>query len=242
MSSFTVKSASFEGPLEKVVELLQKRKLHVSDVSLAAIADDFVRYVESKEDTLEEISSFLKVMAILLLIKTKALLPSLELTDEEDTAVDSLKESLSRYKDVVKASTLIEGLLNEPSLFSRRSHISKQPIAWIPDASLTIEVINKYAKNLAQQEVRSQVFQRVKIVKKIYLDTVLSMLERRLSVMLSMPIDNIVDPNLPKGDKVVHFLAILELVKQGIASIQKESAKVIIQYDRIKVPTYGQKS
>ena len=48
-SAYTVKTPVFEGPLDLLLELVTQRKLFVNDVSLAQVADDFVRYLEEHE-------------------------------------------------------------------------------------------------------------------------------------------------------------------------------------------------
>ena len=74
-TEFKVDQEHYQGPLETIIHLLRKRKLHVSDVNLARIADEFSDYVKNQPESLPELSDFIRVMSVLLLIKTKALLP-----------------------------------------------------------------------------------------------------------------------------------------------------------------------
>jgi chromatin segregation and condensation protein Rec8/ScpA/Scc1 (kleisin family) len=45
MSSFVVKVGEFAGPIELLLNLIEERRLHISQVSLAAVADDFVAFI-----------------------------------------------------------------------------------------------------------------------------------------------------------------------------------------------------
>jgi len=76
--SFTVQAASFVGPLETLLNLIEDRKLSVSEVSLAEVTDAYLAYVEKlPELPLGETAQFILVASTLLLIKSRTLLPSL---------------------------------------------------------------------------------------------------------------------------------------------------------------------
>ena len=45
-ANFQVKVGEFEGPLDLLLGLIEKRKMHISDVSLAQVADDYISYLK----------------------------------------------------------------------------------------------------------------------------------------------------------------------------------------------------
>jgi segregation and condensation protein A len=45
--AFTIRTEAFEGPLEVILELIEKRKLLVNELSLAQVTDDFISHVKS---------------------------------------------------------------------------------------------------------------------------------------------------------------------------------------------------
>ena len=49
-TDFKVKVGGFEGPLEVLLDLIERRKMHVSDFSLSQVADDFIKHTEAYED------------------------------------------------------------------------------------------------------------------------------------------------------------------------------------------------
>lgn len=71
---FHIKQESFEGPIEVLLELIEKRKIFVNDISLAIVTDDFISYIQEKGMQPEHVSAFLSVAATLLLIKARSLL------------------------------------------------------------------------------------------------------------------------------------------------------------------------
>jgi chromatin segregation and condensation protein Rec8/ScpA/Scc1 (kleisin family) len=85
MSDFVVKVGEFAGPIELLLNLIEERRLHISQVSLAAVADDFVAYVDQLGESADKnvLANFIWTAATLMLIKSVALLPNLEITPEE---------------------------------------------------------------------------------------------------------------------------------------------------------------
>jgi len=75
----------FEGPLDLLLDLIEKEELEVTDVSLAQVANQFLKYLENSENVSPEyLADFLLVAGKLILIKSKAILPTLELEKEEE--------------------------------------------------------------------------------------------------------------------------------------------------------------
>ena len=98
-TDFKVKVGEFEGPLELILDLIEKRKLHISDISLSQVADEFIEYIKSFEEfPMSDSADFILVASTLLLIKSKSLLPNLPLTEEEQGSIEDLENRLSAYK------------------------------------------------------------------------------------------------------------------------------------------------
>ena len=89
----------FEGPLDILLNLIEKEKLSITEVSLAQIADQFLAYIDGNENiNLEQLSGFLSVATRLILIKSRALLPILTFTEEEEESIQDLEEHLRLYQ------------------------------------------------------------------------------------------------------------------------------------------------
>ena len=72
---YKIKTAGFEGPFGLLLELVEKRKLFINDVSLAAVTEDYLEYLNKLGGlgsiSSAEISSFIIVASTLILIKSK---------------------------------------------------------------------------------------------------------------------------------------------------------------------------
>ncbi|HWP61085.1 MAG TPA: segregation/condensation protein A, partial [Candidatus Paceibacterota bacterium] len=96
--TFAIKGEAFEGPLEALLDLIESRKLSISEISLAEVCDAYLAHIEQLPQLpLGETAQFILVASTLLLIKSRSLLPSLELTADERESVEELERRLACY-------------------------------------------------------------------------------------------------------------------------------------------------
>ena len=95
-NGFQVKLINFEGPFDLLLQLIGKHKLDVTEVALHQVTDDFIAYIRAMGDEwdLGEASEFLLVAATLLDLKAARLLPSGQVSDEEDLALLEVRDLL----------------------------------------------------------------------------------------------------------------------------------------------------
>ena len=88
----------FEGPLDVIFELLSKNKIEIQDVSITAILEQYLVYLEEmKRLDMEIASEFITMASHLMLIKTKMLLSAAEQAEAE-SELDLLRQSLVERK------------------------------------------------------------------------------------------------------------------------------------------------
>ena len=84
----------FEGPLDVIFLLLSKNKIEIQDVSITAILEQYIAYLdEMKRLDMEIASEFITMASHLMLIKTKMLLSAAEAAEAE-SELDLLRQSL----------------------------------------------------------------------------------------------------------------------------------------------------
>jgi segregation and condensation protein A len=117
--SYEYKTEKFQGPLEKLLELIEEKKLPISEVSLAEVTDDFLKYLEQAEKIdFTMLADFISIASKLILIKSKSLLPDLSLSEEEETDIRDLERRLALYQEFKAAKRHFETLW----LSKNRSH------------------------------------------------------------------------------------------------------------------------
>ena len=94
----TEEMEDFEGPLDVIFTLLSKNKIEIQDVSITAILEQYLAYLEEmKRLDMEIASEFITMASHLMLIKTKMLLSAAEQAEAEDE-LDQLRQSLIERK------------------------------------------------------------------------------------------------------------------------------------------------
>ena len=90
----TEEMEDFEGPLDVIFLLLSKNKIEIQDVSITAILEQYLAYLdEMKRLDMEIASEFISMASHLMLIKTKMLLSAAEQQEAEEE-LDVLRQSL----------------------------------------------------------------------------------------------------------------------------------------------------
>jgi len=99
MEQLTFKVEQFEGPLDLLEHLIKRNKLDICNISLIAITDQYIEYINAMQEMDLDISSdFLVVATDLLYIKSKALLPKHEEEEDPEALANSLTEALKQRR------------------------------------------------------------------------------------------------------------------------------------------------
>jgi segregation and condensation protein A len=238
--TFTVKQGSFEGPLDLLLDLIEKRKLHINEVSLAKVADDYISYVKNlSEFPVADSAQFVLIASTLLLIKSKSLLPTLDLTIEEQASIDDLNRRLKLYELMKRLSAGIKPIFGKRVLFAKGER--KLDPVFSPDADMTtpnlITAVNRVLANLPKKEFLPKVI----VDKVISLEEMISNLTTRVAESLKMSFREFAGPHKAKKvDVIVSFLAMLELVKQGVIRVTQERHfdDIHMETEQMGVPKY----
>ncbi len=118
----------FEGPLDVIFLLLSKNKIEIQDVSISAILEQYLAYLEEmKRMDMEIASEFITMASHLMLIKTKMLLSAAEQAEAE-SELDALRQSLveRQRKEAIEQIRIAIGFL-EPRNEIGRCLFTKEP-------------------------------------------------------------------------------------------------------------------
>ena len=89
----------FSGPLDMLLNLVEERKLSINEISLADVAEQYISYLKTLEEiSKEELAAFLVIASTLMLIKSRSLIPNLDITEEEATDIKELEMRLKTYQ------------------------------------------------------------------------------------------------------------------------------------------------
>lgn len=215
-----VKINEFEGPLDLLLDLIEQKKLDVTQVSLAKITDDYLEYVKKLEEiNVESIVDFLVIASQLLVIKSRALLPILEQVEEEALSSETLAERLQELKKFRKAAEALAKVLANKK-FSQTHEPSFEPIFYPPPKLKVKDLIKAYqdvidalpAAELLDEEVVDEV---------VTLEDKLAVIQKNLKTVSNISFGKLTD-KASKTEIIVTFLAMLELMKQRLVKVDQD--------------------
>lgn len=241
--TYNVKTDVFEGPLDALLSMIEKRKLSISDISLAKVADDYVAYVRSQSDfPLSDSASFILVASTLVLIKSKALLPTLSLSEEEERSIDDLEARLTLHQEYKQKAEDLRKLFGKHILFSPIPK-KQTTVVFAPDRKTNVPSLREVMMRVLEQMPKPKAVVHTTIRSVISLEEAIVSLTERIGRHLKLNFKEFAGIGSGKQEKVavvVHFLAMLELVKQGIIQVKQDRPFQDIEMETtiIGVPRY----
>ena len=239
-SGFSVASEQFNGPLDLLLELVEKRKLHINDIALASVAENFIEYVRSKvELPKDEAAHFLVVASTLMLIKSVSLLPGLVLTEDETASIHDLELRLELFQKIKEGAEALHTMFGRHTLFFRSERALVPTFAPAADASVASLYSTLVALTSALPKKES--LPEIIVKKVISLEEVIGNLMERVKQTLSISFKDFVGGSREKVDVIVSFLGMLELVKQGAITVSQEQhfSDIHMESTDVSVPRYS---
>lgn len=236
---FSIESPVYQGPLEALLDLIESRKMSISDVSLASVTDAYLAYVEKlPELPLAETSQFILVASTLLLIKSRSLLPSLTLTEEERESVEELERRLARYALYRNAAKLLRKQWGRAPLHLPRRAPLRPPV--FSPAESSVPHILSAAQRLINLLPKPENLARAAVAPVLALEDVIVHLKQRLTSAFRARFSELTKSK-DRGEVIVYFLAMLELVRSGSASVSQERLfeDITIEVETAATPRYG---
>ena len=243
---YTVKTEVFEGPLDLLLDLVSKRKLFVNDVSLAAVTDDFIRYIEEHEEfPIGESAEFILVASTLMLIKSRSLLPTLELTEEEEESIHDLEDRLVLYARTKELATALKGLFGKKVIFEKQPR-KGEVVIFSPDPKTHADHLLLALQGVLEALPKKEALSKVTVKKVVSLEEMIERLAERISSASRLSFRELhgmrqAEPMTyeKKVSVIVGFLAMLELVKRGAIRVTQESGGDIeIESEGVSTPQY----
>lgn len=228
----------FQGPLEKLLELIETEKLKISEVSLARVTEGFLRHItELKTKTDSAISSgeqanarilaelladFLAIASKLIFIKSKSLIPSEALPEEDSSDTRSLEARLALYRDVRGTSVHIRSLWHETPVLGARAFLASVEPIFFPSTTLTAPALADAAARIVG--ALEKFFQPTARVKNEVINLTAKIEEIIHRIAHEPQTFDALRTTQSRGELVVLFLAILHLVKERTIDVTQGEA------------------
>ncbi len=252
-AAFRAKTGEFEGPLDLLLQLIEDKKLHISKVSLAAVTDQFVEHVKTLEQSggnptsprlrgtsKGQLADFILVASTLMFIKSAALLPQLQVTTEEAQSAADLERRLRLYQKFKELAQNVKQQYGQQRIFGREASKEIRP-AFTPTHEVTAGGILAAVQSVIKSFPLPEKLTEVIVKKVISLEEVITDLTNRVQTALKLSFKDFVKNKTDRVNIIVSFLGMLELVRQGIVTVEQQAHYQDISIETTKpsdVPRY----
>ncbi len=228
---YELKLEKFTGPLEKLLELIEERKLDISEISMAQVTDDFLEYLKTLTDAhadLRMIADFIVTASRLVLIKSKYLLPDITLTGEEEAEIKDLESRLKLYQELRPAMKVLARLWRvNGSLFSRPYFMARsfaggagRSEIFYPGTELDITNLAGALENMFEGLQAFTMETETIRDKIISLEEKMQEIVKRFEAEVEMNFTNLSSAK-SRGETIVIFLAILHLAREQLVMLEQ---------------------
>jgi segregation and condensation protein A len=214
--NYTVHTSVYDGPLDLLLNLIERAELDITSVSLASVTDQYLAYINSLEQiNADEISAFLVIAAKLLQIKSEALLPRPPArAPEEDNAGQSLVDQLKLYKRFKE----IGAWMNARQQADLRTFLRVAPPPKVEPkldlSNLTLEKLIAAAAEAFAKERNKQPLGVIIAPPRVTIREKIDLIAKMMKEVERASFRALLDPGASRLEIVVTFLAMLELVKR----------------------------
>jgi len=233
---YEIKVEKFQGPLNLLLQLIEQEDLDISEISLAQVTDQYIQYLGQVEEmNPEEVADFLVVAAKLLLIKSRILLPSLNLGGEEEAR--DLERQLKIYKEYLEAGRAIDKMWRQGKV----AWVREKPLLMLTEEHHKFVMppgLNEGVLELALRRVLAAIepivkLPQVTLQRAISIQEKISILKQLILQKAKLTWHKLISGAEDKTEVIVSFLALLELVKQREIKVEQVALFEDIEINKI---------
>jgi segregation and condensation protein A len=225
---YTVRLASFEGPLDLLLFLIRKNELDIYDIPMSIVVTQYIEYLDGIDQVpLDRAGEYLLMLATLLRIKSRMLLPG-EPADEEEPLEDPRTELVQKLLEYQRFKELAGDLREKAEvrslLFGRGgSHDTSESFQEeSPELELEIDtLLTAFREAMQRLEFRdTYVFEPVAFTVEEKMEVIVAKLTERRSIDL----EHLFTECRSKMELIVVFLALLELMRWRRLRVRQRDA------------------
>ncbi|MBF0472611.1 MAG: segregation/condensation protein A [Nitrospirae bacterium] len=219
--SYEIKIPVFSGPLDLLLSLINENEIDIYDIPIAFITSQYLQYLDlMKELNLEIAGEYILMASTLIYIKSKTMIP-IEEQSEDDEEIDprlELVEQLIEYQTFKETALALK---ERQEQFSDIFYRGPQEIVDTQKTLIDItiyDLISAFASVLKDSNQKSGYINRETLTVK----DMISMIMQRLEEEIRLDFLSLFEENSTRIEKIVTFLALLEILKLGNVSVLQE--------------------
>jgi segregation and condensation protein A len=234
--NYTVRTSVYEGPLDLLLDLIERAELDITSLSLASVTNQYLAYINALEQlNADEISAFLVIAAKLLQIKSEALLPRPPARAASD---EDLGRSLVNQLRLYKRFKEIGAWMNTRQQANLRTFLRVAPPPKVEPkldlSNLTLEKLVSAASEAFAKERNKQPLGIIIAPPRVTIREKIDLISKVMKDVERSSFQALLDPGASRLEIVVTFLAMLELVKRYRIHAHQEDLFSEIEINRME--------
>jgi segregation and condensation protein A len=233
ITNYTVVTPVYEGPLDLLLQLIERAELDITSLALAQVTDQYLEHLRNISDSSpDEVSAFLVIAARLLQIKSEALLPR---PPQREPGEEDPGEALARQLIIYKRFKELANLLAQRESNHYRTFLRQAPPPQLDlgvDLSgLTLDDLLAAAHWIFSQEGVISELSSVVPPPRVTIREKIGLIADFLRSYHTGTFDQLLSDRRYRLDVVVTFLALLELVKRRMVLARQEALFGLIAFE-----------
>jgi segregation and condensation protein A len=232
---YTVQSPVYEGPLDLLLQLIERAELDITTLALAQVTEQYLAHIRAMDVGVDEISAFLVVAAKLLQIKSEALLPRppVRAAGEEDPG-QALADQLKIYRRFKEVAHWLEVRMESGLHTYLRIAPPPKLEGRLDLTNITLADLLGAAEAVFADENEKQSLGTVITAPKITIREKIALIAERLGRSRETQFRSLVNERPTRLEIVVTFLALLELIKRYRVSARQDGLFGEIDIERLE--------
>jgi segregation and condensation protein A len=224
ISNYSIATPVYEGPLDLLLQLIERSELDITKLSLAQVTDQYLDHIRHLVVlAADEVSAFLVIAARLIQIKSEALLPR---PPHREPGEEDPGEALARQLIVYKRYREIAGILAEREQAGLRTYLRVAPPPRLEGnidlTGINIENIAAAAQEIFTDLTRVEALSTVVPPARVTIREKITLITEQLRHHKSVSFRALVNHESSRLEVVVTFLAILELIKRHLVRVSQD--------------------
>ena len=220
---YNVKLPKFEGPLDLLLNLIEERRLDITRISIATVADDYLEYIRASQNiSLEHLAEFVNIASKIILIKSQNIIPSLEISPEEEKEIKDLEEQLRLYKLFKSAAESLRSRESKKMSSFSRDYLAGITVSFSPPKNFNTFDLRKFFTKVLSEIVILEKIPEESVREIITLEEKINHFQKTLQKRVEITFSQMYNSSADKIEIIVSFLAMLEMIKQRIISVDQE--------------------
>ncbi len=235
-SGYKVQIPVYEGPLDLLLDLIERAELDITAVSLAAVTDQYLAYLSTQDQLKpDDISAFLVIAAKLVQIKSEALLPRPPQREagEEDPGT-SLVEQLRLYKRYKEIAGWMMGRQEQGLRTYLRVAPPPKVEAKLDLSNLTLEGLLTSAASAFAKSQEKEALGTVIAPPRVTIREKIDLISKTMKAIQRASFRSLLGDKASRIETVVTFLALLELIKRYRVTAYQEGLFGEIEFERME--------